>query len=349
MPVQYGSPRTLAPIISSQKRDLKRGKNSMHWFRLYAEFATDPKVQMLSEIDQRRYIMLLCLKCNGDYDHRDVTVMSRVTFALRVTAESWNVTKAALRHAQLLNEDGSIHGWEKRQYISDIKDPTAAERQRRHRDKNRDSRDNTVTSRAPEQNRTELDTEQSREEEKKDSLLSDRKKIKTFSFEGSEYLPEDLFELLWQNYPDNKPVGNKSKAKEKFIKLINQGENHEAIINGTRTYSEFCKSTEQYNQHCITWLNQRGWEGEWKSGKRNVPQTSRMDKTKAAAQKALDLLNIELEANRDAPWNQRDTLGSSTGGTSLSTRNHESLPGRTHRDNDASGNIIESDIDNWFR
>lgn len=37
------------------------------WFRLYAEFATDQKVQMLSEADQRRYIMLLCLRCsNGD-------------------------------------------------------------------------------------------------------------------------------------------------------------------------------------------------------------------------------------------------------------------------------------------
>ena len=31
----------------------------MDWFRMYAEFATDPKVQMLSEADQRRYIMLL--------------------------------------------------------------------------------------------------------------------------------------------------------------------------------------------------------------------------------------------------------------------------------------------------
>ena len=36
------------------------------WFRLYAEFAHDPKVQMLSEVDQRRYIMLLCMRCNGD-------------------------------------------------------------------------------------------------------------------------------------------------------------------------------------------------------------------------------------------------------------------------------------------
>ncbi len=33
------------------------------WFRLYHEFSADPKVQMLSEADQRRYIMLLCMRC----------------------------------------------------------------------------------------------------------------------------------------------------------------------------------------------------------------------------------------------------------------------------------------------
>ena len=36
------------------------------WFRLYSEFATDPKVQMMSESYQRRFIMLLCIRCNGD-------------------------------------------------------------------------------------------------------------------------------------------------------------------------------------------------------------------------------------------------------------------------------------------
>ena len=34
----------------------------MNWMRLYAEFATDPKVQMMSEAMQRRHVMLFCLK-----------------------------------------------------------------------------------------------------------------------------------------------------------------------------------------------------------------------------------------------------------------------------------------------
>ena len=34
------------------------------WFRMYAEFATDPKVQSMSEAMQRRLTMLLCLRCS---------------------------------------------------------------------------------------------------------------------------------------------------------------------------------------------------------------------------------------------------------------------------------------------
>ena len=54
------------------------------WFRMYAEFATDPKVQMLSEVDQRRYIMLLRLRCgNGDVTFHD----DEVAFQLRINSE----------------------------------------------------------------------------------------------------------------------------------------------------------------------------------------------------------------------------------------------------------------------
>ena len=37
----------------------------MDWFRMYAEFATDPKVQMMPEAMQRRLVMLLCLQCGN--------------------------------------------------------------------------------------------------------------------------------------------------------------------------------------------------------------------------------------------------------------------------------------------
>jgi hypothetical protein len=124
------------------------------WFRLYAEFAHDPKVQVLTESLQRRYVMLLCLRCNEHYEKRPD---DEIALSLRISLQEWLVTKEALIERNLLKSDGTINGWEKRQYISDLKDPTAAERQKRYRDSKRNVRNDGVTSRLPEQNRTDTE------------------------------------------------------------------------------------------------------------------------------------------------------------------------------------------------
>lgn len=98
------------------------------WLRLYAEFATDPKVQRLSETDQRRYIMLLCLRCcNGDETLQDADV----TFQLRISIEEWLSTKQVLLSKCLITDDNKPTAWNKRQYVSD----SSYERVKRHRDK----------------------------------------------------------------------------------------------------------------------------------------------------------------------------------------------------------------------
>jgi len=72
------------------------------WFRMYAEFANDPKVQMLSETDQRRYIMLLCIRCGnetksiGDDD---------IAFHLRISDYEALKTKQTLLNAGLIVGD----------------------------------------------------------------------------------------------------------------------------------------------------------------------------------------------------------------------------------------------------
>jgi hypothetical protein len=86
------------------------------WFRLYHEFATDPKVQMLSEVLQRRYIMLLCLRCcNGDVTLQDVAV----AFQLRISADEYATTKAELMGAKLIDKDNKPTAWGTRQFDSD--------------------------------------------------------------------------------------------------------------------------------------------------------------------------------------------------------------------------------------
>lgn len=96
------------------------------WFRLYAEFATDPKVQMMSEADQRRFIMVLCIRCSND----DVTLQDdEIAFQLRISSDDWARSKAVFLQKGLIHEDNTPAAWDKRQFVSD----SSAERVRRHR------------------------------------------------------------------------------------------------------------------------------------------------------------------------------------------------------------------------
>lgn len=104
----------------------------MQWFRLYAEFATDPKVQMMSEAMQRRYIMLLCLRSsNALLTHSN----AEVAFQLRVTESEIEETKSLFIEKGFIDSDWTLLNWDKRQFRSD-RDPTRAERQKRFRERN---------------------------------------------------------------------------------------------------------------------------------------------------------------------------------------------------------------------
>lgn len=132
----------------------------MDWFRMYGEFATDPKVQMMSEAMQRRLVMLFCLECSNGIETFHVTEReTSIAFALRVTEETLVETKAVFLAKGFINDDWTLANWEKRQYVSD----SSTARVRAHRDKKKKEAEERETrmkrsSNAPEQNRT--DTEQ---------------------------------------------------------------------------------------------------------------------------------------------------------------------------------------------
>jgi hypothetical protein len=125
------------------------------WFRLYAEIVTDPKVIIVTEALRWRYVALLCIHCNEQYENAPD---DEIALSLRVTVDEWLETKKTFIQRKLLNPDGSIKGWEKRQYISDLKDPTASERQKRYRENKKLYRNAGVTSRLPESD-TDTDTD----------------------------------------------------------------------------------------------------------------------------------------------------------------------------------------------
>jgi len=128
----------------------------MEWFRLYGEFATDPKVQMLSEADQRRYVMALCIRCsNGDVTLQD----EEMAFQLRISNEEWGRTKAVLQAKGLIDERNQPTAWDKRQFRSD----SSAERVRRHREARKNGCNVTET---PPDTDTDTDTDTEAEKSK---------------------------------------------------------------------------------------------------------------------------------------------------------------------------------------
>lgn len=85
------------------------------WFRMYAEFSTDPKIQMMSEAYQRRFVMLLCMRCNGDATLHD----DAAAFQLRISQQEWADTKAVFIEKNLIDHDNNLIAWDRRQFISD--------------------------------------------------------------------------------------------------------------------------------------------------------------------------------------------------------------------------------------
>ena len=96
------------------------------WFRMYAEFAHDPKVQMLPEVMQRRYVMLMCMRCSNAL----VTLQAdEIAFHLRIDAAQLEETKALFLAKGFIDESWELLNGEKRQFSSD----TSAQRVAKHR------------------------------------------------------------------------------------------------------------------------------------------------------------------------------------------------------------------------
>jgi hypothetical protein len=99
---------------------------SLPWFRMYAEFATDTKVQSMSEALQRRLVMLFCLQCSGDLEKLDD---DELACALRIAPDELVKTVDVFERKGFLDPSGTISNWNKRQFKSD----SSTERVRAHR------------------------------------------------------------------------------------------------------------------------------------------------------------------------------------------------------------------------
>ena len=108
------------------------------WFRMYSDFLEDAKIVSLAFEDQRHFIGVLALKSAGLLDQECAAeVMDRlVAQKLWVDRSSIVEVKRRLVDVGLIEPNWQPIAWDKRQFISDH-DPTAADRQRRWRERKR--------------------------------------------------------------------------------------------------------------------------------------------------------------------------------------------------------------------
>lgn len=203
------------------------------WFRLYAEFATDPKVQMLSEVDQRRLVMLFCIKCNSDETLHD----DAIAFQLRVTPDEWQATKAVFIGRGFINSDNEVLNWNKRQYISD----SSTERVRKHRESKKQACNVTVTT--PD---TETDTEII-------PLTSNNLIAK------SGVAANNDFDIFWRAYP--KKTG-KDDARRAWSKRKPRLADVLQALEWQIPSEQWTKQNGQFIPNPATYLNQGRWQDE---------------------------------------------------------------------------------------
>lgn len=109
---------------------------------MYAEFATDPKVQSMPEAMQRRLAMLFCFECSGDLPKLDD---DELAIAMKITPAELSKTRDLFIRKGFIGDTWTPKNWEKRQTPADR---TAAERMRRLRERQREQERN-VTRNGP--------------------------------------------------------------------------------------------------------------------------------------------------------------------------------------------------------
>ena len=125
------------------------------WFRLYSEFAHDPKIQMLSEAMQRRYVMLMCLRCSETLETLHET---EIAFQLRLSTGELDETKQLFISKNFIDKHWNLLNWDKRQFVSD----SSTMRVAKHRSKKKQvsNVDETLQKRPSNAIDTDTDTEQ---------------------------------------------------------------------------------------------------------------------------------------------------------------------------------------------
>jgi hypothetical protein len=207
---------------------------------MYAEFAHDPKVQMLTEAMQRRYMMLMCMRCSNAL----VTLHeTEIAFHLRITEPELDETKALFVAKGFIDAQWNLLNWEKRQFKSDTSNARVAKHRALQKEKHPEPGNADVT--LPKRKANALDTDT--DTDKKTS---------------SSPAVTDLFDRFWGAYPRKvgKDAARKAFAKRKVTAPV-LARMLEAIAEQRNT-TQWIRDAGQFIPHPSTWLNEGRWQDE---------------------------------------------------------------------------------------
>jgi hypothetical protein len=229
------------------------------WFRLYSEFADDPKVQMLSEAMQRRLIMLFCSRCKGETLHE-----TERAFQWRVTETELAETKAIFLSKGFIDGDWNLLNWNKRQFLSD----SSTDRVRRYRQSKKQNETlhetvSTVTVTPPEQNRTDSEQSKSISRAEQDPSVIAKIVLSELSLSGGELL-RNLTEVCASELQKFRPSAELQTA------LVMAWNRYTEMANTGKLEAKFMVGADKFFGQGI-WCAEVRWP--WKQG--CAPQATR--------------------------------------------------------------------------
>ena len=242
--------------------------NSHHkkWFRLYADFAKDVTIQLLSEQDQRRYIMCLCLRCEAQpwpLGNREIA------WALHISEKDWIATQQRFIEQGLFDPTGDIPSWDKHSLPSDTSNARVA----RYRDKIKSAMPvgqgkTTLVKSTLTAGKGIIDDLSGSKEPAKSSPSSPT---------GTSGTEPQGFVRFWDSWPKNIRKGGRSLCLKAWLRCHaeNAVEQILAHVNFLKNSEEWKRDGGQYVPAPSTYLNQQRWSGsefDFKDSPRQIPE-----------------------------------------------------------------------------
>lgn len=212
------------------------------WFRLYSEFAHDPKIQMLSEAMQRRYVMLMCLRCSETLETLHET---EIAFQLRLSEAELIETKNLFISKNFIDRKWNLLNWDKRQFVSD----SSTMRVAKHRQKKKQESNAAETLQKQPSNAIDTDTDTDKNQiQKRITIVA---------------TPEGVSDSVWQEF-----IAHRKSKKARVTQLVIDGIQQQAMIAGW--------SLEDALKETIV-RNWQSFKADWVKKDENLSKTGQMN------------------------------------------------------------------------